>query len=324
MPRQDPALRVGVVIPFYQRRSGLLIDAVRSALGQTGVLPPAILVVDDQSPLSAADELIGLTEVERTHVTIITQPNGGPGAARNKGLDALPADIEAVAFLDSDDRWTPGHLANAAAAIAAGADLYFTDYIPLASDRSTFEICDLRPEAAARIESGSNIFRFPGDLFDALLKRSPVGTSTVVYRRSAAADVRFPTGFHFGEDVYFWMTLATRARLVMYSTDQEAVYGSGVNIAAGATWGTPHQLRRDYHDFAFHKAIARGFPLTAGQRTWNDRWMTEMARSFAANLLHLLRRGGQVEWPIVWRFLLSRPILPLDLISVARAAWSRD
>ncbi len=45
--------RVGVVIPFYRTRPGLLARAVRSALAQEGV-QALVVVVDDGSPQEAA------------------------------------------------------------------------------------------------------------------------------------------------------------------------------------------------------------------------------------------------------------------------------
>ena len=77
MQPPDTTFRVGVVVPFYQRQSGLLISAVRSALQQHGVPSPSIFIVDDQSPVPARTELDGLSDDERAHVTIVEQSNGG-------------------------------------------------------------------------------------------------------------------------------------------------------------------------------------------------------------------------------------------------------
>jgi succinoglycan biosynthesis protein ExoW len=298
-----------VIIPFYQRNPGLLLAAVRSALSQRSV-KAHVIVVDDSSPQPADAELATLSVSDRARVTIIRQPNAGPGAARNRGLDAVGADIELIAFLDSDDQWTADHLANALSAFAAGADVYFCDYVPLGSETSTFRQCGLGPDQGEPL--GTELYRYADDLFDALLLRSPVGTSTVAFRRSIAADLRFRTDFSYAEDVLFWMHLARRARTIAFSTRCEAVYGAGVNIAAGAAWGSPQHLRRTWWDYAFHQAVTKDFALTAEQARWNNAWMDELARTFAASFLHLLRRRGQIDWSVVRRFVAARPWLPLQ------------
>jgi succinoglycan biosynthesis protein ExoW len=324
-PPAEPAgldLPASVIIPFYQRRPGLLLAAVRSALAQQSVAP-TVIVVDDGSPLSARDELIALTQQERPRVTIIEQLNAGPGAARNLGLDALPDQTAVVAFLDSDDQWVPDHLANALTALRAGADFYFSDYVPLGSAKTTFQQCALTQETGSTLAAGQALYRYTPNLFDALLLKSPVGTSTVVYRRAIGSGLRFRTDFSFGEDVFFWMELAQRAGMIAFSTRCEAVYGAGVNIAAGAVWGTPQHLRRDYYDFALHRAVAARFTLTAEQARWNDAWMDEVARSFAASFLHLLRRRITPDWSIVRRFVQARPKLPFEILMTPITAKMR-
>ncbi|HZV67174.1 MAG TPA: hypothetical protein VFG03_19960 [Telluria sp.] len=48
---------IAVIIPFYQRESGILLKAIASALAQVQVVPPTIIVVDDASPVPAKVEL---------------------------------------------------------------------------------------------------------------------------------------------------------------------------------------------------------------------------------------------------------------------------
>ncbi|MCK7578205.1 MAG: hypothetical protein MZV65_22360 [Chromatiales bacterium] len=55
-----------IVIPFFQRESGILSRAVASVVAQQGVLERAdvasatLLIVDDASPVSADAELSGI------------------------------------------------------------------------------------------------------------------------------------------------------------------------------------------------------------------------------------------------------------------------
>jgi len=61
-------------------------------------------------------------------VRYLRQSNAGGAAARNLGVEC--STTEWIAFLDSDDEWTPDHLATLRRAIEAtegAADLYFTD-----------------------------------------------------------------------------------------------------------------------------------------------------------------------------------------------------
>ena len=281
-------LRVAVIIPFYQTRPGLLGRAVKSALEQNGACV-LVIVVDDGSPIPAQTELTGADD----RVVVIQQENAGPGAARNRGLQAVPDGIGYIAFLDSDDRWTGEHLRRAVAALEAGADFYFSDYVPLGAERSTFALCDFPDRATEAV--GDDVYAYPCDLFGALLRRSPVGTSTVVYRRAIAAR-GFPTGFSYAEDVFYWMHLVRRSRLVVFSTRCEAVYGAGVNIAASAQWGNPAVLRKLHSEYRFHQAVLAAFALTPEQDAWSRDYRGEVFRSFRANLLHLAIRGARIDW----------------------------
>jgi glycosyltransferase involved in cell wall biosynthesis len=88
-----------VVIPAYNAQDNLA-DTLRSVWAQTR--PPAeVIVVDDGStdatPQIAAD--LGARTV--------TQPNGGPAAARNRGRRELSPEIDYALFLDADDVLEP-------------------------------------------------------------------------------------------------------------------------------------------------------------------------------------------------------------------------
>jgi hypothetical protein len=111
-----------VVIPCYNR-GRLLARAVESALAQT-FQPSEIIVVDDGSTDDSKSVCAGLGD----RITYVYQANAGASAARNTGVER--ARHEWVAFLDSDDYWTPTHLEKMAAAIAetaGAANFYFRD-----------------------------------------------------------------------------------------------------------------------------------------------------------------------------------------------------
>lgn len=91
--------KVSVIIPTYNRAATVL-DAVQSALDQTHP-STEVIVVNDGSTDDTAERLMTLS----SQITILSQHNAGPSAARNYG--ARHASGEILAFLDSDDVWKP-------------------------------------------------------------------------------------------------------------------------------------------------------------------------------------------------------------------------
>jgi hypothetical protein len=86
---------------------------VLAALASVDVqtLPPhEVILVDDGSTDGTAD---AVRARYGEAVCLIEQPNQGPSIARNTGCFAATGDL--IAFLDSDNRWRPHHLATVAA-----------------------------------------------------------------------------------------------------------------------------------------------------------------------------------------------------------------
>jgi glycosyltransferase involved in cell wall biosynthesis len=92
---------VAVVIPVANRPE-MLDRALRSIEAQT-VAPVEVIVVDDCSLDRTPD-----VAIEHGAKLIRMAVNGGPGPARNAGIESATASW--IAFLDSDDQWLPGHL----------------------------------------------------------------------------------------------------------------------------------------------------------------------------------------------------------------------
>lgn len=102
---------VSVVIPAHNAER-YLGEAIDSALGQT-VPPLEVVVVDDGSDDRTAEVARAFGERVRCH----SQPQGGIGAARNRGVELARG--EYIAFLDSDDIWLPRKLELQLAAFTA-------------------------------------------------------------------------------------------------------------------------------------------------------------------------------------------------------------
>ncbi|MFC4550715.1 MULTISPECIES: glycosyltransferase family 2 protein [Halorussus] len=107
---------VSVVLPTYDRAS-VLGGAIESVLAQTHE-EFELLVVDGGST-DGTPEVVSSFDDDRIRYRRRDEREG-VSAARNTGIEA--AEGEAVAFLDSDDRWHPEKLARQVAALAEGGD----------------------------------------------------------------------------------------------------------------------------------------------------------------------------------------------------------
>ena len=102
MAHENPTF--SVVMPAYNRQD-LIAHSVASVLNQH-FEDFELLIVDDGS---SDQTLEVLSQIADSRITVLTQKNAGPGAARNKGIHAAKGQY--IAFLDSDDLFMPWTLA---------------------------------------------------------------------------------------------------------------------------------------------------------------------------------------------------------------------
>jgi glycosyltransferase involved in cell wall biosynthesis len=106
---------ISVIITTYNYER-YLVEAIRSVLTQSH-LPQEVIVVDDGSTDGTAITAQRFGE----RVRYDYQPNGGIGAARNRGLALARGQF--LAFLDADDLWLPDKLERQFAAFVVEPDL---------------------------------------------------------------------------------------------------------------------------------------------------------------------------------------------------------
>jgi glycosyltransferase involved in cell wall biosynthesis len=93
---------VSIIVPVHN--GGVFVGhAIRSVLAQS-YRPIDIVVIDDGS----TDDSAGVAERFGDPVRVWRQPNGGPPAARNRGLSLARGPV--VGFLDADDLYAPDKL----------------------------------------------------------------------------------------------------------------------------------------------------------------------------------------------------------------------
>lgn len=95
---------IAVVVPLYNK-ARFINRCLDSILAQTHS-DFTLYVIDDGSTDSSPQIAAAYLD---PRLNLITQPNAGPGAARNHGLRLAQTDY--VAFLDGDDAWLPDFLA---------------------------------------------------------------------------------------------------------------------------------------------------------------------------------------------------------------------
>ena len=94
-------MTVSAVIPV-KNRPALIVQAIKTCLGQTSV-PDEIIVVDDGSDDETPEIAMEMARAESRIRLIRRAASGGAATARNDG--AAQASGTWLAFLDSDDRW---------------------------------------------------------------------------------------------------------------------------------------------------------------------------------------------------------------------------
>jgi glycosyltransferase involved in cell wall biosynthesis len=217
-------LRVSVVIPLYNKAS-FVEQAVRSVLAQ-GYPVCEVIVVDDGSTDDGPARVASITDVR---LTLLTQPNRGVSAARNRGIQHATGDL--VAFLDGDDLFHPTFI---------GAIAGLVEEYPQAGMAAT-GYARLLPDGSRVVLPVHRSVRKRGLIDDFYLAW---GTSaffcsgSIAIRRSlfeTHSDLRFPVGEPLGEDQDLWFRVAERTRIAF----DPAVHADyRVNLEGSATGRT--------------------------------------------------------------------------------------
>ncbi len=113
----NPPIRpqVSVVVPLFNK-APYISRALDSIFGQT-FKDFEVIVVDDGSTDNGPDIVRRYTD---QRLRMISQPNAGPGSARNHGL--RESRFPLVAFLDADDEWFPEFLSRSTTGLSLHPD----------------------------------------------------------------------------------------------------------------------------------------------------------------------------------------------------------
>ena len=244
---------VSVIVPTYNRAAwiGATLHSVLTQSHQAR----EIIVVDDGS----ADDTEAVVAGFASAVRYVRQENAGVSAARNHG--ARLATSEMIAFVDSDDLWSPRKLEAQLAAMrqssaqwsVTGCDVIgldgrvipgregFEAVFPVFGDQHTtadaFFVQYLRRES---FEAGGESWEmFCGDAYDALFLGNFGLPSSALMRRGFFEQVGgFDPAFRLAEETEFFHRIAAAGEvaivtssLVGYRTGQSGSLVSPANVA---------------------------------------------------------------------------------------------
>lgn len=97
------APKISVVVPLYNKAP--YVERTLHSITSQSFGDFEVIVVDDGSTDGGPDIVRALAD---PRVRLVTQPNMGPGAARNRGISEAQGEL--LAFLDADDEWLPQFL----------------------------------------------------------------------------------------------------------------------------------------------------------------------------------------------------------------------
>jgi hypothetical protein len=256
---------VSVIIPTYNRWP-MVREAVESVLSQRyGDFET--IVVDDGSTDGSAEKLA----MYRTALRLVVQANRGVAAARNVG--ASVATGKYLAFLDSDDLWSPKKLAIQTA---------FMQQKPGVAICQTEEIwlrrgVRVNPKAKHRKPSG-DIFRPSLDL--CLVSPSAVMMTKELFERMGGFDVTFPVC----EDYDLWLRIAVEHAVPLISMPLITKRGGQPDQLSHSLWGMDRFRIR-----ALLKLLRTG--LVGEKRGW----VLEALRHKTAVVAQGARKRGRVQ-----------------------------
>lgn len=308
--------KVRIVLPVYNRGS-IVAEAIESAL-QQAYGNWELIAVDDGST-DETWQVLTRYQARDPRIRAIRQVNAGAAAARNRGLDAA-GEFDDVAFLDSDDVWSPNHLRDAVDVFEQHPHVGFafgrTVTREIAGTLSSGGKLDRQRHLDGPIGIGQRLAEGQYFLSDeitlsALLSsRICPHTPTVVIRHQSLGAMRFDPQQTVLEDVLLWCRLAHAGTHFVYFDEPQATirhFGDGLTTEHGLR--DPRTIRNQQSVYSFgkkklklcrsrvdRKAVQREIADSAyllGQCYGEQRKPSQALRAY----MQCLRFGG--GWPAV-------------------------
>ena len=202
-------MHISVVCPVFNTDPALLSTAVQSVLSQAGHNDIDLILVDDASFNPATCQ--ALTEIAGSDPRVRLErlpANGGPAAARQLGIAHASADL--IGFIDADDIWPAGKLAegdriladNPDTAWLSGSHLILRAGGAAPAQTSLIDACaDERDDSPAPLLHGLPLMR-------ALITAMPPLGASIVRRSLFDAAGGLDPDLRYGEDWLLYLKMA--------------------------------------------------------------------------------------------------------------------
>lgn len=202
--------RVSVIVPTFNC-ARFIGAALESVLAQS-YRDYEVIVVDDGS----TDDTGAVLDAWKGRISYLLQTNQGPAAARNRAV-AL-SNGEFIAYLDADDLWLPGKLAQQVAFLDEHPECGLVHGEVGVIDESGQLLYERYRNARGRV-----VLR--GHCATELLKHSVIHMPTVIERRRSYDESGgFDEGLRYAEDYLHWLRLAINGHAFGYIDEPLALY----------------------------------------------------------------------------------------------------
>ena len=215
--------KVAIIMPMYNSM-GTVVDAIASVRAQTSSNWVLYVINDASTDESAA--IVASIALEDSRIKLIDlNKNGGPGVARNIGLELATENF--IAFLDADDLWLPAKLE--------------VQLESMRDEQSSFSFTAYRRLDADGEKIGEQISVPKIARYGDMLKHVPIVTSSVMIDRSKYADgmVVFPKDY-LAEDYKLWLkllkdssqkALGINRNLLLFRRGNESISANKITMA---------------------------------------------------------------------------------------------
>ena len=310
---------VSILIPSYNAERWIG-DTIRSALAQTWPRKE-IIIVDDGSrdrTLSVAQQFAS------GNVLVVSQPNQGASAARNKGYELCQGDY--IQWLDADDLLSPDKVAKQMAAaqqyqdkrtLLSSAWGYFMYRPSRAEFLPTSLWCDLSPVEWLLGKMGQNLH---------------MQTATwLVSRELTEAAGPWDTRLSLDDDGEYFCRVVLASNAIRFVADAKVFYREQGSDRLSSIDRSDKKLESQFLSIQLHVSYLRSFEDTERVRTasltylqtW-FRWFFEERRDLASQLERLAATfGGRLEAPTLpWKYLWIQKLFGWTAAKEVRQHWN--